>query len=111
MHTFIALEVAHAIIRSLRQPLSDLARHYAALADQARRAATSVALNTAEGGRRVGKDRTHFFRIAAGSAAELQSALSIATAWGHLSDDAMNEPLRFLDRELGLLFGLQRKRA
>ena len=55
-----------------------------ALADQLRRAASSVALNIAEGNRRVGQDRFHFFRIAAGSAAEVRAALEVGRAWGSI---------------------------
>ena len=47
------------------------------LADQALRAAQSMVLNIAEGCGRTGKSRTHHYRIARGSAAELCAALDL----------------------------------
>ncbi|MBE7448042.1 MAG: four helix bundle protein [Kofleriaceae bacterium] len=47
-----------------------------------RRAATSAAANTAEGGRRSGGDRLHAFRIASAEAAEAVTHARIAAAWG-----------------------------
>jgi four helix bundle protein len=46
--------------------------------DQYDRAVLSIALNLAEGGSRIGKDRVHFFRIAYGSCREVQACLTIA---------------------------------
>jgi four helix bundle protein len=65
-------------------------------------------LNVAEGNRRSGKDRLHHFRIAAGSAEEVRTALRVAAAWGDLQEPAMAEPLRLLDRVLGMLWSLSR---
>ena len=65
----IALEVATQFIRALRPHIESLARHDRSLADQIRRAGTSVVLNLAEWARRIGRDRSHVYRIAAGSAA------------------------------------------
>ena len=108
---FVAQQVAHSLIRALRLPLASLRRSDAALADQARRAATSVALNIAEGNRRVGKDRQQFFRIAAGSAAELRAALEVAADWALLSEHELTEGRALLDRQLALLWGLTHRRA
>ncbi len=48
------------------------------LADQLRRAASSVALNIAEGGQEYSPgDKAHFYRIAARSAAECAAALDV----------------------------------
>lgn len=107
---FIALEVAHQLIRAVRAPLAKLRRFSGKLADQAEEAASSVPMNVAEGNRRVGKDRLHFFRVAAGSAGELQSALEVAADWAYLSDDDLVEVRPVLDRELGLLWGLTHSR-
>ncbi len=105
--TFVAGEVALALIRSLRHILEQIERHDRPLADQARRAATSAYLNTEEGNQRRGRDRTHLFRIASGSTAELQAALRAAASWGYIDDPA--EPLALADRLRGLLYGLVRR--
>ena len=108
---FIAHEVAIQLVRSLRSSVELLARKDAALADQLRRAGSSVLLNIAEGARRVGKDRAHHYRVAAGSAAEVAAALEVAAAWGYLDEAPLVEVRRLVDRELGLLWGLTRRRG
>ena len=105
---FIALEVSLDVIRSLRVAIAPLRKSDPKLYDQIRRAASSVALNLAEGRRRRGADRRHFWRIAAGSADEVQTALRVSVAWGDLSVDAVEDTLAILDRLLGLLWGLTR---
>lgn len=45
--------------------------------DQLERAVLSIALNISEGRGRIGKDRTHMFRIAYGSCKEVQTCLQI----------------------------------
>ncbi len=102
----IAQEVAAAIIQSLREPVQAIARHDASLANQVRRAASSILLNVAEGERRVGRDRSHLFRIAAGSAAEVRAALHIASSWAYVTEEAVAASRSLIDRELGLLWGL-----
>ncbi|MCE9577470.1 MAG: four helix bundle protein [Deltaproteobacteria bacterium] len=54
------------------------------IADQIVRAASSVLLNLGEGSQRRGADRMHFYRIAAGSAAEVRCALDAAEALGFI---------------------------
>jgi four helix bundle protein len=68
--------------------------------------ASRVPLNLAEGRRRVGKDRLHHFRIAAGSAAEVRVALLVARAWGDLEARDVEEALLLLDRLLAMLWRL-----
>ena len=80
------------------------------LADQLRRAATSAALNTAEGNRRDGRDRASRFRIAAGECAEAVAAIQIAVAWGYVTDDAATAALGFADRLCAMLWRLRNPR-
>ena len=101
---FQAYEIALEMVAALRPSLEALARKDRDLADQVRRAASSVVLNLAEGARRTGKDRQHFYRIAAGSAAEVRAALAVARAWGNLEPVAGVEAL--LDRVLAMLWRL-----
>ena len=78
------LEVALEMIGALRAPVARLRQADRDLADQLRDAASSVALNIAEGAGRVGKDRPHHYRVAAGSNLEVAAALRVAVAWGDL---------------------------
>jgi four helix bundle protein len=76
-------------------------------ADQVERAASSIVLNLAEGGRRHGRDPRRFWDIAHGSAGEIRGALDLADAWGWQVESTQARAL--LDRELGLLWGLTRR--
>ncbi|HEV8323437.1 MAG TPA: four helix bundle protein [Myxococcota bacterium] len=99
-----AFEVSVALIRELRALVARLQTHDADLASQIRRAASSVPLNVSEGRRRVGRDRAHVWRVAAGSAAEVRAALLVAEAWGYLEASSLREPLALLDRLLAMLW-------
>ena len=103
---FVAFEVALEVIRSLRDVVVKIRRHNGRVADQVVEAASSAAANLAEGNRRIGRDRLHFFRIAAGSADEVRGHLRVALAWGWVADDDIAKSLQLLDRELGLIWGL-----
>ncbi|HET6610817.1 MAG TPA: four helix bundle protein [Kofleriaceae bacterium] len=103
---FHAFEIALEIARSLRGLVAAVRKHDGSLADQLRRAASSVALNIAEGNRRRGRDRLHHFRIAAGSADEVAAALRIAEAWGYLSSREIAATLALVDRQLAVLYRL-----
>ena len=76
-------KVGLELIGVLRGPVRRLARSNANLADQITRAAESACQNVSEGRKYTGKQRLHFFRIAAGSGSELRMAIRIAQAWGH----------------------------
>ena len=57
------------------------------LTSQIRRATVSVTSNIAEGfGRRTSKDRLHFYDMARGSLAELQSQLMISRDVGYIAE-------------------------
>jgi four helix bundle protein len=105
---FDALEVSLDLVRSLRLPLERIRCRDRMLHDQVRSAASSIPLNLAEGSRRSGKDRLHFFRIAAGSAAELRAALRVAIVWGDLREDTLADAFDLLDRVRAMLWGLTR---
>lgn len=103
----IAYDVALDLVRALRPVVAKLRTYSADAADQVERAATSIVLNLAEGGRRHGRDPRRFFDIAHGSAGEIRGALDVAEAWGWQIESAQARTL--LDRELGLLWGLTRR--
>jgi len=62
--------MALQMIRSLRPAVERIRQHDRELAAQLKRAGSSVPGNIAEGARRVGQDRLHHYRVAAGSAGE-----------------------------------------
>jgi four helix bundle protein len=105
-HQFVALEIAVQIVVALRQAVGLVKQHDVELAKQIVRSASSIAANLGEGRRRVGRDRLHFFRIAAGSAEETRVHLRVALAWGWLRSGQVDETLALIDRELALLWGL-----
>jgi len=82
---FDALEASLTVLEQLGPLEAKLRQKRKSLADEVGRAAESVALNLSEGAERVGLDRPDFFRRAAGSAAELTTALRIARARGIIS--------------------------
>src|ERR1700704_3994462 len=99
----VAYDVALDLIRALRPVVVQLRRHSPEAADQVERAASSVVLNLAEGGRRRGRDPRRFFDMAHGSAGEIRGALDVADAWGWQVD--AEEGRKLLARELGRLRG------
>ena len=105
---FQAFEVSLQMIRALGAPLTVVERRDPSLATQIRRAAASVSLNLAEGGRRRGKDRIHLWRVASGSAAEVRASLRVAEAFGYLDAAGTDEALGLCDRMLAMLWGLTR---
>ena len=103
---FDALEVSLQMVASLRSPLATLKFRDQDLHRQVRRAATSVTLNLAEGRKRVGGDRRHHFRVAAGSADEVCSALRTAVALGDLREAELEQSFELLDRVLAMTWKL-----
>src|SRR5262249_43409152 len=103
---FVAYEVSMEIVKTVGPLIQTVARKDRALADQMRRAATSVPLNIVEGSRRKGLDRKHSYRVAAGSADELRAALTIAREWGYVDQSSAASVDALLNRELALLGGL-----
>ena len=107
-YKLIAFENAMSTIAELRSVVAVVRRHDADLARQLVRAASSIAANVAEASQRVGKDRLHLFRIAAGSAEETRAHLLVAQAWGYLTSAEVEAPMKLIDKELRLLSGLTR---
>jgi len=103
---FQAFEISIQLIESLRDPIARLRAHDADLAAQLRRSASSVAQNLSEGRRRIGKDRLHHYRIAAGSADESVASLRVAEAWGFLDPAQTRTALQKLDSLLAILWRL-----
>ena len=106
MHRFQALSISLDVIRGLRGPVGRIRRCDKKLALQITSAASSVALNLAEGRRREGADRLHLWRVAAGSADEVRTALCVAEAWGYVSDDQLSDVLAMLDSILAITWKL-----
>ncbi len=105
MH-FQVYQVSLEGIRSLRQPLVKIRTCDPKLFGHIREAASSVPMNIAEGHRRSGKDRPYHFCVAAGSAAEVRSALEVLEAWGDLEARENAPALKLLDRVLAMLWKL-----
>ena len=101
---FVAYEVSIELIRELRPVVGRIRAHDADLAKQMRRAATSICQAVGEGRKRVGQDRMHLFRIADGSAGEVEAGLDAAVAWGYLDQEPKARVV--LDRMKRLLWGL-----
>ena len=105
---FNALELALGTIAILAQLLPSIQRRDARLATHIRDAGSSVALNLGEGNRRQGRDRTHLWRVASGSAEEVRVALRVAVAWGYLGEKAVAEALQRIDYLQAVLWKLTR---
>jgi four helix bundle protein len=103
---FDALEVSLQLVGALRRPVERLRVRDRGLSEQIRRAASSVALNFAEGRKRIGADRLHSWRIAAGSAEEVRTALRVPLAWGDLAPAEVSEAIQLLDRLLAMAWRL-----
>ena len=106
---FDAFDVAVDLVRSLRDVVARVGQHDASLAGQIRRAAASAALNLREGYRRVGRDRQHHFRIAAGSTDEVVASLRVAEAWGWVDAADIDAPLELADRVLAMCWRMTRR--
>jgi four helix bundle protein len=101
---FIAYEVALDVVRSLRLIVPQIERQDRDLADQIKRAASSVVLNLAEGQRLTKGNKPKHYAIAHGSANEVLAAVQTAIAWGWIEDADLQ--LKVLDRLLAILWRL-----
>ncbi len=100
------LEEALQLIAASRPLVESVARRDRELASQLRRAASSVALNVAEGfGSAAGNARLRF-ECARGSLYEAHAALRVAVAWGYVSPESAEAPLAACDHLAGRIHGL-----
>src|SRR5690349_20152498 len=101
---FIAYEVSLELVSNLRSIVPFIERHDRDLADQLKRAGSSVVLNLSEGSKSAKGNKGKHFAIAHGSASEVRAALQTAVAWGWI-DEKMAAPA-VLDRLMALLWRL-----
>lgn len=86
-----------------------LPRGHAHLADQVRRAATSIPLNIAEGaGKTSGQDRVHCHRIARGEAMESGAALDVIRLLGVAPAEQLDRGKDLLVRIVSMLTKMSR---
>ncbi|HJL18688.1 MAG TPA: four helix bundle protein [Sandaracinaceae bacterium LLY-WYZ-13_1] len=101
MHTTYrtsALELMMDIMPAIRQLVVAIAKHDRNLADEAKRAATSVISNHAEADGVRGGHRRERIQTAQGSLTELRSQLKLAAAWGYVSREQSDRVDAHLDR-------------
>jgi len=101
-------DVVVSFLGNLRPLIEQIGRHDRDLADLARRAGASIALNAAEGSGARGGNRGARYCSALGSAREVRACLHVARAYGYveaLPIEAMNQ----LDHVIGTLVKVSRK--
>ncbi len=101
---FRAYDLALEALQLLAAPLARIRAADRSLADQLQRAAASAALNIAEGAHRRGRDRAHFYRMAAGSASESRATLEIAASLAYVDRAEVAAAWRALDGVVAILW-------
>ncbi|MDI1480150.1 four helix bundle protein [Polyangium sp. y55x31] len=96
------------LLRRLRPVIEKIGGKDANLADQLRRAATSVPLNLHEGAYSQGRNERARWHTAMGSAAEVRACLDVAEALGYVEtvDDGLRDSL---DQIIATLHRLTRR--
>ncbi len=89
--------IAISLAASVKAPLRSLA-------DQVVRAAASVPANLAEGEGRAGKERAHHWRVAYGSAKELEVHLRLLLESGSVDPKRTRRALGLLDEVRAMLW-------
>lgn len=102
----IAQQLATDAVRQLRPLLERIQRRDRNLADQLRRAATSVVLNIAEAAHNHAGNRRSRLESARGSANEARAALSVACAWGYVGEADAAPVDALYDRVLAMTYRL-----
>lgn len=105
---FQVQELSVELIAALKPLIPRIRRHERSLADQLVRAASSVALNIAEGQYSDPGNRKARFYTAAGSANETRAALRIAVAWGYFAETEAKPAAALLERIVPTLWKLAR---
>lgn len=103
---FDTLEMSLTVLDQLASLEPRIRSKRKSLADEIGRAAESVALNVSEARQRAGLDRADLYRRAAGSAAELTTALRIARARRYITDGDFAAVDAALDRVRAMLWKL-----
>src|SRR5260370_35857426 len=103
---FLVLELTITAIERLAPLVARIRRFDRDLANQIRKAASSVALNIGEGNRSDCGNRRARFCTAAGSNAEVRAALRVAVAWGYVRTEDVAPIDTLLDRVGAMLYGL-----
>jgi four helix bundle protein len=106
MTTLRVHEIALQVVTELAPLMPKIARLDRNLAQQLRRAATSIVLNIAEGEHSDPGTRRARFHTAAGSASETRAAIRLAAAWRYLQPNQVESCLAGLDRVLAMLWKL-----
>jgi four helix bundle protein len=99
-------ELSFQVIQALRPLIPRLKQRNRSLADQLERAATSVALNIAEGNHSDPGNRRARFFTAKGSASESLAALRAARCWGYVSAEEAENARELLTRIVAMLWKL-----
>ena len=99
-------EVATDAVVLLRPLVELIHRHDKGLADQIRRAASSVVLNLAEAAYNNAGHRRARFESARGSANEVRAGLHLACAWGYITPGKAAVVDAHYDRVLALTYRL-----
>lgn len=105
-----ALELVLAAIPPARDIVAKIARADRHLADQLRRAITSIALNLSEADGNRGGNRRVRLETAHGSANEAKAALRIAVAWGYVTQHEIDELFAVIDRAGAMTWSRMRAR-
>ena len=99
-------EIALQVVTEIAPLMPRIAKQDRTLAQQLRRAATSIVLNIAEGEHSDRGTARSRFQSAAGSASETRSAIRLARAWRYLREEQVESSLEGLDRILAMLWKL-----
>jgi len=102
----VALEAAGTAIVLVEQ----LPSKYRSLADQVIRSASSVPANLAEGRGRSGRDRQYHFRIALGSAREVDVHLRLIQAISSVDRQESQKAIELFDRVRAMTWRLMHPR-
>jgi four helix bundle protein len=103
---FKVAELSFQLIDDLRPLVSEIRKRDRDLADQLMRAASSVALNIAEGQKSGGGNMKTRFFTAAGSASESRAALRVAIGWRHITPEAAEPARERLNHIIAILWKL-----